>query len=232
MAGGNGGGIYEGAGTATLTGDTLNANAGGAGGNSPYVDPGCLAPGPGGDGGGIYSIATLAVTNSTLSGNTTGAGGSYVPPCSGSAPAGVGGGLATAGGSATVSYVTVADNSDGIDNLAGTVNLGGTIVADSTGANCTGTISDTSGYNLDSGTSCGFTAGTDITGTEPVLGALAANGGPTETQALLVGSPAIDHGGTKSVGCPTNDQRGSGRPDEAADNGSCDIGAYESQGVA
>jgi hypothetical protein len=131
-----------------------------------------------------------------------------------------------------VSYVTLADNSEGIDNLAGTVTLGGTIVADSTGTNCTGTISETSGYNLDSGTSCGFTISTDINGTEPLLGALAANGGPTMTRALLSGSPAIDHGGTSSVGCPATDQRGSGRPDEAGDDGVCDIGAYESQGVS
>jgi hypothetical protein len=231
VAGGSGGGLYAGAGTATLAGDTLSTNAGGAGGNSPFVDPGCLAPGSGGDGGGIYSTATLTVTNTTLSGNTTGAGGSYVPPCAGTAPAGVGGGLAVGSGATTLSYVTVADNSDGIDNLGGTVTLGGTIVADSTGANCTGTISETSGYNLDSGTTCGFVAATDVTGTEPLLGSLSANGGPTQTQALSSGSPAVDHGGTSSVGCPASDQRGLIRPDEAGDSGSCDMGAYESQGI-
>lgn len=52
----------------------------------------------------------------------------------------------------TLSYSTVADNSDGITNLGGTVILQVTIVADSTaGANCTGTIAEGSGYNLDSG---------------------------------------------------------------------------------
>ncbi len=229
--GGAGGGLAVNAGTSTLTGDTVSSNASGAGGNAIFVDPGCARPGPGGDGGGIYSTATLTMANSTLSGNTTGPGGSYEPPCAGNAPPGVGGGLATAGGSAALSYVTVADNSDGIENLAGVVTLGGTIVADSTGANCTGTMSETSGLNLDSGTSCGLTLSTDITGTEPLLGSLSANGGPTQTQALLSGSPAIDHGGTSSAGCPATDQRGLSRPDETGDNGTCDIGAYESQGI-
>jgi hypothetical protein len=130
-----------------------------------------------------------------------------------------------------LSYATVADNSGGIVNLAGTVALGGTIVADSTGPNCTGTIAETTGYNLDSGPTCGLLAATDITGTEPLLAALATNGGSTQTQALQVGSPAIDHGGTSTTGCPSADQRGLARPDEAGDGGTCDIGAYESLGI-
>ena len=125
----------------------------------------------------------------------------------------------------------MADDSDGITNLAGIVTLSGTIVAGSTGNNCTGSISETVGYNLDSGTSCGFSAGIYLIAADPLLGPLAANGGPTQTQALLTGSPAIDHGGTSSGGCPAVDQRGQARPDEAGDNGACDIGAYESQGV-
>jgi hypothetical protein len=34
-----------------------------------------------------------------------------------------------------------------------------------------------------------------------------------------------------AAGCPSTDQRGVSRPDEPADNGACDIGAYESHGV-
>lgn len=105
-------------------------------------------------------------------------------------------------------------------------------MADSTvAANCTGVIGEGSGYNLDSGTTCGFSDPSDITGTGAGLGALASNGGPTRTQAVLAGSPAIDHGGTAADGCPAVDQRGRPRPDEASDRGACDIGAYESQGV-
>jgi hypothetical protein len=172
------------------------------------------------------------VVDSTLSGNLTGQGGLDSPPCIGQAPNGVGAGIASQGGHTTVTYSTIADNGDGIDNLAGVVTLGGTIVADSTGPNCTGTISETHGYNLDSSTTCGFSKATDITGREPMLGAPAHNGGRTETQAPKAGSPVIDHGGTPALGCPGVDQRGRVRPDQRADNGSCDIGAYETQGVS
>jgi CSLREA domain-containing protein len=226
--GGAGGGLYFSAGSATLSGDTLNTNKSGTGGNAIPVDPGCSNPGVGGNGGAVYSAAALNIVNTTLSGNSTGEGGFDSPPCAGQAPSGVGAGLAAAAGSASVSFSTIANNSDGIDNLGATVTLLGTIVADSTGDNCTGVISETAGYNLDSGSKCGFSAATDISGKEPLLAALAGNGGSTQTQALQAGSPAIDHGGTSATGCPGKDQRGVARPDEAADNGMCDMGAYES----
>jgi hypothetical protein len=63
-----------------------------------------------------------------------------------------------------------------------------------------------------------------------MLGPLRFNGGPTKTQALLPGSPAIDAGSTPScvdAALPPNpllvDQRGAMRPY----NGRCDIGAFE-----
>jgi CSLREA domain-containing protein len=230
-SGGDGGALYSPEGSATLTGDTLNANTSGAGGNAYPVDPGCSTPGSGGDGGAIYSSAAVTVADATVSGNATGQGGFYVNPCAGQAPNGVGAGLAVAGGAAHVSYSTVSNNADGIDSLAGSTTLQGTIVADSTGPNCTGVVSEGAGFNLDSGTSCRFSAPSDITGTEPLLGPLASNGGPTATQALQAGSLAIDRGGTAADGCPTADQRGQLRPDEPGDHGVCDIGAYESQGL-
>nr|BBJ47930.1 hypothetical protein SAVMC3_05590 [Streptomyces avermitilis] len=51
------------------------------------------------------------------------------------------------------------------------------------------------------------------------MGPLADNGGPTDTTALLPGSPALD----AADGCPATDQRGVARPQGTA----CDIGAYE-----
>jgi hypothetical protein len=68
--------------------------------------------------------------------------------------------------------------------------------------------------------------GTDLIGVDPMLGPLANNGGPTETQALLAGSPAIDAADPRppadhATRCPTTDQRGVAR------NGRCDIGAFE-----
>jgi hypothetical protein len=58
---------------------------------------------------------------------------------------------------------------------------------------------------------------------DPKLGALADNGGPTDTHALLAGSPAIDHASTCNSPTPATDQRGVARPQGAA----CDIGSFE-----
>jgi hypothetical protein len=61
----------------------------------------------------------------------------------------------------------------------------------------------------------------DQVNTDPMVGPLAENGGPTLTHALLTGSPAIDAG--DDAVCPATDQRGVSRPQGVA----CDIGAYE-----
>lgn len=141
---------------------------------------------------------------------------------------GAGAGIDTFGcGSAVLSYVTFADNSVAISASCPDVFLTGTLLAASgTGANCHGSISETAGYNLDSGTSCHLAKPTDLSSKNPLLGPLANNGGPTQTRSLLTGSPAIDTGGTLSTGCPLLDQRG----DLRNWFGTCDIGAYEVQG--
>ncbi len=92
------------------------------------------------------------------------------------------------------------------------------------------------GYNLVSTTSgCAYFNGTgDQLGKAALLGPLQGNGGPTQTMALQLGSPAIDNG--NPTGCKdqlgnllTNDQRGDPRPHEGDGDGDnrCDIGAYE-----
>ena len=59
---------------------------------------------------------------------------------------------------------------------------------------------------------------------DALLGALGDNGGPTRTQALLPGSPAIDSG--SATGAPPADQRGLPRA------GAVDIGAFEVQATS
>lgn len=59
---------------------------------------------------------------------------------------------------------------------------------------------------------------------DALLGALGDNGGPTRTQALLPGSPAIDSG--SATGAPPADQRGLPRA------GAVDIGAFEVQSTS
>ena len=99
-----------------------------------------------------------------------------------------------------------------------------TIVADNgtTTPNCNSALGSL-GYNLTDDDSCGFTAPGDLVVADAMLGPLADNGGPTETHALLPGSPAIDAG---SPDCPPpdTDQRGVLRPQGEA----CDIGSVES----
>ncbi len=56
---------------------------------------------------------------------------------------------------------------------------------------------------------------------DPRIGALADNGGPTRTHALLAGSPAID--AASATDSPATDQRGVARPQGAGD----DVGSYE-----
>jgi hypothetical protein len=68
--------------------------------------------------------------------------------------------------------------------------------------------------------------------TNPKLGPLQNNGGPTFTMALLAGSPAIDAGDDSVLGSPlflTTDQRGPGFPRKSGTH--VDIGAFEVQQV-
>ena len=147
-----------------------------------------------GDSGGIQSDKSLHLVNDTIAENECFNG------------LGCGGGVE---GAATYENDIVANN------LAGSTASEEVILS-----NCSGTIA-TTGVNLDNGGECDFAAHGGISNTEPLLGPLRDNGGQTETEDLLAGSPAIDSG--TFSGCPEADQRGVPRPQGAA----CDIGAVE-----
>jgi hypothetical protein len=66
-------------------------------------------------------------------------------------------------------------------------------LADNFADNCFGTMTS-HGYNLSSDGSCNLNGTGDLNNTNPLLGPLQNSGGPTFTQALLPGSPAIDSG--------------------------------------
>ena len=92
---------------------------------------------------------------------------------------------------------------------------------DETNDGRTGTaITSDGGNNIDQDSSCALTASSDFSNANPGLLPIADNGGPTLTEALIAGSPAL--GDPASSNCPAQDQRGVDRPD-----GSCDIGAFE-----
>jgi hypothetical protein len=177
-------------------------------------------------GGGIENRGTLYMCNCTISGNSVysqGGGGIY---------------NYASGGQMNLEYTTIANNQatgasakGGGFNNWGQATFESTIVANNTAGIATynngftepaqGGVTTSMGYNLDSENSCGFNQPTDLVNTNPRLGPLQDNGGPTFTHALLLGSPAVDTGG--NTGAPDTDQRGITRPQGL----SCDIGAYE-----
>ncbi len=206
----------------------LNNNGGGAclksvTEASEIVDS-IIANNSAGFGGGLYvergsppDNGVLNITNTTISGNE--------------AVVDNGGGLYIDDEALEVhlTNVTLADNESFTppSNLLifGSTNVTAvnTLIADGVGTdNCaffTGGVLTSLGHNIDSGTSCGLNGTGDLSSTDPLLAALADNGGPTLTQALQASSPAIDAG--DSAHCPTTDQRGETRPT------ACDIGAFE-----
>jgi hypothetical protein len=139
-------------------------------------------------GGAIASYGFLNIINSTFEGNSSGPGGS--------AGAILNGGLFQSSGTLLINNATISGNTAeegaGIFNVDGSmVFIQNSIVAGNTGGNCHGSITSL-GYNLSSDNSCSFDAAGDLDDTDPLLGPLQNNGGPTDTMALLQGSPAID----------------------------------------
>jgi hypothetical protein len=177
-----------------------------------------------GFGGGIGNSGTVIVTNSTISGNTS---------------SGWGGGIGNLGGNVSINNTTVAGNKEtysygGIANYSGTITLQNSVTANNSGGDCYTRVAITSnGYNLSSDGTCAFSGPGDRNNVDPMLGPLQNNGGPTQTMALPLGSPAVDAG--NPTGCTNGlghllktDQRGKPRPD-TEDTGACDMGAYERQ---
>ncbi|NWG32797.1 MAG: hypothetical protein HXY42_00005 [Chloroflexi bacterium] len=84
-----------------------------------------------------------------------------------------------------------------------------------------GTGSVTVSHSIVQGGCPSGAACTNVFDLNPLLGALANNGGFTQTMTLGLGSPAINAGNNAT--CASTDQRGVTRPQGAA----CDMGAYE-----
>jgi hypothetical protein len=210
------GGIYNSnTGTMTITGSTISDNR---------TDlPGHF----GGDGGGIVNDGTMTIQDSTISGNrAVGAGfaGGYGGGIYGNNTtitnstitgnsAHFGGGVA---GGGNIAHATFSNNSALTDGgtlyLTSALELGSTILkAGASGVNIfnNGGSFITHGYNICSDNGSGFLNGPgDQINTDPMLGPLQNNGGPTFTHALLPGSPAIDAGDPNFTPPPYYDQRG------------------------
>jgi hypothetical protein len=224
VSGGDGGAVFVGSGGATVAADTFSANSAGDGGSAAVDAPNGALGGVGGSGGAIATLGSTTVLNDTITGNDAGSGGANSSPHTGSADDGVGGAVAVEGGSTSINYVTVASNQSGVAVTGGSATVTGTILSDNN-TNCAGSITDL-GYNLDNTDECNFVLASDLVDDSPALGALASNGGPTQTMLPSLSSPVIDAGATIANGCPTTDQRGDSRPDGGGTN-PCDIGSVE-----
>jgi len=242
---GSGGGIYADGAIVTVSNSTINGNlgvcnaGGGIGTNNAQLTvmnstisgnvannggPFCQA---GAHGGGIacFGSGTLTVTNSTISGNSVEA----VPGGSND-----GGGVYNAA-TLTVTNSTFSDNSAFQSQGGAILNMGEATIGDTVlnavvnGGTITnaGTVASL-GYNLASDDGGGVLTGPgDQINTDPTLGPLQDNGGPTFTHALLPGSPAIDAGDPSFTPPPSRDQRGC--PFVRVFNGRIDVGSFEAQ---
>ncbi len=260
------GGIFNSGGTLNLTNSTVSDNSANGGTNRSnrgvFVIP-CSS------GGGILNGGTAIITNSTFSSNTAVAtiielqGSARSLGSSGSS----GGGIFNAGTINLTNSTLNSNSTTNVRGMSvGTTGLcrGGaianqnptgvtaknTIIAgniSAVGPDFYGTLTS-QGWNLiGNNTDATITPspgtadqiGTNAAPINPLLGPLANNGGPTQTMALLVGSPARDKGAAATDPLTntaiSTDQRGFARPfddpaiaNAAGGNGS-DIGAFETQ---
>ena len=243
----DGGGIYADLGTVTLTDSTISGNTSGSRGGGINTFAGSVSltnstvSGNTSDfrGGGIYTfLGSVSVTNSTISGNTSGDAGGGINTFDGSVSVtnstisgntsdsfgGRGGGIYTTG-SVSLNNSIVAGNESASDNdIFGSVFGANNLVGDGTGI-ISGLTNGTNGNQI----------GTSADPIDPLLGPLADNGGPTQTHALLPGSPAINAGDPAAVagagGVAEFDQRGFPRVVGTIDIGSVELQAIPDQGL-
>jgi hypothetical protein len=223
----------------------------------------CELGGCGGSGGGLYleSLISLTVDASTFDHNVVTYDGAAVAVYSHGEPrmtftnstivqntGGTSGALSLQSGTAAFAYDTIVQNAltepptpvpfagDAANVSALAPTFFGTIVAlPIGGVNCDLDAQHSQGYNFSDDETCGFDQATDKVSTpnDPGLGALGANGGPTQTMVPQTGSPVID--AIPAAACQTGiaagiavDQRGVTRPQGPG----CDIGAVEVEVVA
>jgi parallel beta-helix repeat protein/predicted outer membrane repeat protein len=218
---GKGGGLYDRRGTLSISGSTLSGNTAGTSGGAinfysgnPKIQNSTLSGNKASvDGGAIYFYngSRGNIRNCTISGNTAD---------SDSNGSGTGGGLRVYRNYVSLQSTIVAKN---VHNFTSPV-------PDDFSGNGYGSANnvigvDTGLINISNGSN-GNQVGTAAAPIDPLLNALANNGGPTQTESLQVGSPAIAHGSNPDQ--LLTDQRGSGF--QRSTFGATDAGAFQSQG--
>jgi hypothetical protein len=228
-----GGAVHDEAGAlnvtnSTMAGNTIFGGNGGAAGSGAPCNPSLNSPGAGGNGGSagsslgaaVYSgFGTMTIIHGTIASNAAAAGVAApgapgISACSGQPDSAAG--AAGASGTANAAIFT----SPGRQTI-----LVATIVAyNQVPSQIVGPLTDTGfGYNIFSDAS-GAADSTSLLNTDPLLGPLSDNGGPTLTMPLLPGSPAIDTIPPEAaIFSPSSDQRGVARPQGT----NFDVGAFE-----
>jgi hypothetical protein len=251
--GGAAGGIYNGGGTLTITDSVVSNNYAGVsdpfpvGSGGGIVNDGTLtitSSSVSGNqaylsGGGIENGGTLTISGSTISGNGAtgqhdgkpwghGGGISGTVTLTNSTLSGNGASLSGGGleGGGVINNSTISGNGNGGISTSG-IEIGNTILNNNSGANIDGTATSL-GYNISTDDGGGNLTGPgDQINTDPMIGPLQDNGGPTFTHALLPGSPGINTGDPNFTPPPSYDQRGS--PFVRVFNSRIDIGSFEVQ---
>ena len=165
-------------------------------------------------GGGLFTLGDNLIVNSTISGNSANESAALV-------------------GDTQLIYTTIYGNiarTDaaflGVQLDIGTLTSFASVIAGGVGAGpeCITSTTNSGGWNLIDDDSCDLTEATDLTSTDPLLGPLADNGGPTLTHLPQPGSPLVDHVPAGSCN-PTYvaDQRNVARPQGTG----CDTGSVE-----
>src|SRR5438034_4614339 len=212
------------------SGGGIFSNGGGAGGNASLIIINSALSGnaatTGGaiDNNGSSGMANLTISNSTLSGNSASFAGG-----------GVNDNTANGTASITITNSTLSENTSANISMfkEGMLDIGNTVLkAAVSGVNLDigKLVTVTSrGYNVSSDDGGGFLTGPgDQINTDPMLGPLQDNGGPTFSHALLPGSPAINAGDPNFTPPPFFDQRGPGF--DRVVNSHMDKGSFEVQG--
>jgi len=242
-----GGGIASGVGVVTVTNSTFSGNSSEFGGGGIWSgatlivnDSTFSGNSTPRNGGGIFSYGTLTITNSTISNNSA---------------SDVGGGIFSTDDPLTVTNSTISNNSanegGGIFIDGNLITLARNLIAGNSATGEGSELLNNSGIvtaNADNVFSHGgltsiqafsnFTPGAgdfnasgdaaDVALSAILNTTLGDNGGPTQTLALVAGSPALDIApGLTCTAAPVNglDQRGVTRPQGHG----CDAGAYEAE---
>jgi hypothetical protein len=219
------------------------------GGSSGYITNGGFGGGGAGFGEAVFSMYdSVTVVNSTFTLNTA-VGGSV--GISGYGGAGLGGAVFNLNGDVSLTNDTLAADSASTDgrelyNIAygknpdgtsvnATVTIANSILANATGGTSdlvnntgagTATVNEAGPNIIRTSSGAGFSGTAPLT-SDPMLAVLGNYGGPTQTLALLPGSPAINAGSNAAVpNGVASDQRGAPR----IFNVTVDLGAFESQG--